>query len=84
MKMAESSSNRQKNTVGIGEIARYEQFLHFPLCFQKTFTSDRYKPGLLWEGVKFLRTVIDVKLTFVLPVDVSSTMNTKSYKTYYR
>ena len=29
-------SKRVENTVGKGEIARYEQFLLFPLCFQKT------------------------------------------------
>ena len=29
-----------ENTVGIGEIARYEQFLLFPQCFQKTCTAD--------------------------------------------
>ena len=29
-----------ENTVGKGEIARYEQFLLFPQCFQKTFTAD--------------------------------------------
>ena len=29
-----------ENTVGIGEIALYEQFLFFPQCFQKTFTAD--------------------------------------------
>ena len=29
-----------ENTVGKGEIARYEQFLLFPLCFQKTCTVD--------------------------------------------
>ena len=29
-----------ENTVGKGEIARYEQFLLFPLCFQKTCTAD--------------------------------------------
>ena len=29
-----------ENTVGKGEIARYEQFLLFPLCFQKTFPAD--------------------------------------------
>ena len=28
------------NTVGKGEIARYEQFLLFPQCFQKTYTAD--------------------------------------------
>ena len=29
-------SKRVENTVGKGEIARYEQFLLFPQCFQKT------------------------------------------------
>ena len=29
-----------ENNVGKGEIAHYEQFLLFPLCFQKTCTSD--------------------------------------------
>ena len=33
-------SKRVENTVGKGEIARYEQFLLFPRCFQKTCTSD--------------------------------------------
>ena len=30
-----------ENTVGKGEIARYEQFLLFLQCFQKTYTTDR-------------------------------------------
>ena len=34
---------RVENTVGKGEIARYEQFLLFPQCFQK---------GLFPRGVK--------------------------------
>ena len=29
-----------ENTVEKGEIARYEQFLLFPQCFQKTCTTD--------------------------------------------
>ena len=29
-----------ENTLGKGEIARCEQFLHFPLCFKKTCTTD--------------------------------------------
>ena len=29
-----------ENTVGKGEIARYEQFLLFSQCFQKTCTAD--------------------------------------------
>ena len=41
-----------ENTVGKGEIARYEQFLLFPLCFLKTCTSDTKKQGLDWERVK--------------------------------
>ena len=31
---------RVVNTVEKGEIARYEQFLLFPQCFQKTCTAD--------------------------------------------
>ena len=49
--MTESSTNR-KNTLGKGEIARYEQFLLFPKCFQKTHTTDMLKPGLVWERLK--------------------------------
>ena len=37
--------------MGKGEIARYEQFLLFPPCFQKTCTADKQKPGLVWERV---------------------------------
>ena len=33
-------SKRVENTIGKGEIARYEQFLLFPQCFQKTSTAD--------------------------------------------
>ena len=31
---------RVENTVGKGEIARHEQFLLFPQCFQKTCIAD--------------------------------------------
>ena len=34
------SLRREGNTVGKGEIARYEQFLLFPRCFQKKCTAD--------------------------------------------
>ena len=33
-------SKQVEKTVGKGEIARYEQFLLFPQCFQKTYTAD--------------------------------------------
>ena len=51
MKMAKFSK-RVENTVGKVEIARHEQFLLFPQCFQKTCTADTLKPGLVWERVK--------------------------------
>ena len=41
-----------ENTVGKGEIARYEQFLLFPLCFQKTCSAGTQKPRVVWERVK--------------------------------
>ena len=41
-----------KNTVGKGEIVRYEQFLLFPV-FQKTRTADTQKAAIVWERVKF-------------------------------
>ena len=44
-------SNRVENTAGKGEIARNEQFLLFPYCFQKTCSAGKYKPGLVWERV---------------------------------
>ena len=40
MKMAECYSNGQKTLWEKGEIAPYEQFLLFVLCFQKTCTAD--------------------------------------------
>ena len=38
--MARKFSKRLENTVEKGEIARYEQFLHFPQCFQKTSAAE--------------------------------------------
>ena len=42
---------RVENAVGKGEIARYEQFLPYPQCFQKTCTAEMQKEGLVWERV---------------------------------
>ena len=36
----ESSPKGLENTVGKGEIARYEKFLLFPLCFLKNCSAD--------------------------------------------
>ena len=39
-----------ENTVGKGEIARYEQFLLSPECFQKTCTADTENQCLSGKG----------------------------------
>ena len=49
MKKGTKFSKRVENAVGKGEIACYEQFLLFPLCFQKTCTADTFKPGLVFK-----------------------------------
>ena len=43
-----------ENIVGKGEIARYEQFLLFPQCFQKPLFPGASKGVIVWEGVKSL------------------------------
>ena len=45
--MVESSPKRVENTVGKGEIARNEQFLLFPQCFQRLVLQTRQNQGLL-------------------------------------
>ena len=50
--MGKKFFKRVENTVGKGDIARYEQFLLFPQCFQKACTAETYKPGLIWESIK--------------------------------
>ena len=50
--MAESYPKKVENTVGKGEIARYEQFLLFPQCFQKACFPGAWKGVIVWEWVK--------------------------------
>ena len=40
-----------ENTGGKGEIARYEQFLLFPQCFQKACFPGASKGVIVWEWV---------------------------------
>ena len=42
-------SKRVENTVGKGEIARYEQLLLFPQCFQKACFLGPSKGVIVWE-----------------------------------
>ena len=44
-------SKQVENTVGKGEIARYEQFLVFPQCFQKACFPEASKGVIVWEWV---------------------------------
>ena len=44
-------SKRVENTVGKGEIARHEQFLLFPECFQKARLPGASKGVIVWEWV---------------------------------
>ena len=44
-------SKQVQNIVGKGEIARYEQFLLFPQCFQKDCLPEGSKGVIVWEWV---------------------------------
>ena len=44
-------SKQVENTVGKGKIARYEQFLLFPRCFQKACLPGVSKGVIVWEWV---------------------------------
>ena len=46
------SLQKDKNIVAIGEIARFEQFLLLPQCFQKTSTAEASESVNMWERVK--------------------------------
>ena len=45
-------SKQVENTVGKGEIARYEQFLLFPQCFLKACFPGASTGVIVWEWVK--------------------------------
>ena len=63
-------SKRVENTVGNGEIARDEQFLHFPQCFQKTCFPGASKGVIVWEWVDLSSSMLLIwttkKLCFVV------------------
>ena len=53
-----------ENTLGKGEIARYEQFLLFPQCFQKACFPWSSKGVIVWEWVyTYKHIVAHLKLT---------------------
>ena len=57
-----------ENTVGKGEIARYEQFLLFPQCFLKTCTAlhTRKNKGLFKKGLNGTFFIITICPCFYL------------------
>ena len=56
----EENGKRVENTVGKEEIARYEQFLFFPQCFQKACFQEASKGVIVWEWVKIkMHTTFD-------------------------
>ena len=65
-KIADSSRKGLENTVGKGGIARYEQCLLFPPCFQKTCTADSWKKRPAWETIKRLPTTCRRQLSCIL------------------
>ena len=48
-------SKRVENTLSKGEIARNEQFLLFPQCFQKACFLEASKSVIVWEWVNPLQ-----------------------------
>ena len=60
----EELSKQVENTVGKGEIARYEQFLLFPECFKKACFPEESKGVSMWEWVKDMQ---DKFLTYLCP-----------------
>ena len=52
-----------ENTVGKGEIACYEQFLLFPLCFQKACFPGTSKGVIVWEWVKLPTHLLGSSIT---------------------
>ena len=54
--------------MGKGEIARYEQFLLFPQCFQKACFPGASKGVIVWEWVKHIQ--VYPKGHFFLFIDI--------------
>ena len=56
-----------ENTVGKGEIARYEQFLLFSQCFQKACFPGASKGVIVWERVKRIVFTLKYPVPFRCP-----------------
>ena len=65
-------SKRVENTVGKGEIARYEQFLLFPQCFQKACFPGSSKGVVVCEWVKTYLSIFCMEEKSNPPICISS------------
>ena len=68
-----SCSKQVENIVGKGKIARYEQFLLFPQCFQKICTADTSQPGLVRERVKSFYLGVQCTYPYCPRVSITNT-----------
>ena len=68
-----------ENTVGKGEIARYEQFLLFPQCFQKAYFPGASKGVIVWEWVNNYGNRVNCTLSVIssFPTILNSLPNNK-------
>ena len=62
-------SKQVENTVGKGEIARYEQFLLFLQCFQKACFPRASKGVIVWEWVNAKLSGITENITTSLKTE---------------
>ena len=58
--------------MGKGEIARYEQFLFFPQCFQKACFLEVSKGVIVWEWVNVHRKTIHMKSSYFIQMQYTS------------
>ena len=63
--------------MGKGEIARHEQFLLFPQCFQKARFPGASKGVILWEWVNQCKTTL---LNPLLHMTISGSFNSAANK----
>ena len=58
-------SKQIENTVGKGEIARYEQFLLFPQCFKRLVSQGRQQVSLCGNGLRSNWNMLSFHVKFV-------------------
>ena len=74
-------SIRVENTVGKGEIARYEQFLLVPQYFQKACFPGASKGVMVWEGLNHIQfrrvTMVSVRKSLIFRLQLKDKLRQK-------